>query len=42
MSWWEACIEPALRPMLSDRRLAVWVGVDASVKRDSTADFVIL
>jgi hypothetical protein len=37
MDWWDECVEPALRPVLTDRALPVWVGVDASVKRDSTA-----
>jgi phage terminase large subunit-like protein len=32
---WDACVQPALTPTL--QRLPVWVGVDASVKRDSTA-----
>jgi phage terminase large subunit-like protein len=32
---WDACVQPALTPTLE--RLPVWVGVDASVKRDSTA-----
>jgi phage terminase large subunit-like protein len=37
MDWWDACTDPALRPELEDRALEVWVGLDASVKRDSTA-----
>jgi len=37
MAWWDRCIDPEARPVLADPRLAVWVGVDASVKRDSTA-----
>ncbi|MBE3602161.1 hypothetical protein IMX07_00820 [bacterium] len=37
MAWWDACVEEGLRPVVGDSRLAVWVGVDASVKRDSTA-----
>lgn len=36
LAWWDACIDPALRPSLGDRCLPLWVGVDASVKRDST------
>jgi hypothetical protein len=35
--WWAACEDAALRPVVADRTLSVWVGVDASVKRDSTA-----
>jgi len=37
MDWWDACVDAELRPVLSDHTLPVWVGVDASVKRDSTA-----
>jgi len=36
-AWWAACEDAALRPVVADRALTVWVGVDASVKRDSTA-----
>ena len=32
---WDACVQPALTPTLE--RLPIWVGVDASTKRDSTA-----
>jgi phage terminase large subunit-like protein len=34
---WDACVDPAATPLVSDRALPVWVGVDASTKRDSTA-----
>jgi len=37
MAWWDNCIDAELTPELADPRLSVWVGVDASVKRDSTA-----
>jgi phage terminase large subunit-like protein len=37
MSAWDACVQPSLAPVVLDRRLHVWVGVDASVKRDTTA-----
>jgi hypothetical protein len=37
MDWWDACIDPDARPLLSDRTVPVWLGIDASVKRDSTA-----
>ena len=37
IEWWDRCIDSEVRPVLGDRRLPVWVGVDASVKRDSTA-----
>lgn len=35
--WWAACEDATLRPVVADREMPVWVGVDASVKRDSTA-----
>jgi hypothetical protein len=37
MEWWDSCVDPSLRPVVLDPRLPVWIGVDASVKRDSTA-----
>jgi phage terminase large subunit-like protein len=37
MAWWDECVDPEARPLLDDRRLPVWLGVDASTKRDSTA-----
>lgn len=37
MDWFDACVDTALTPVVIDRRLPVWVGVDASVRRDSTA-----
>ena len=37
MEWFDRCVDAEARPVFSDRRIAVWVGVDASVKRDSTA-----
>ncbi len=37
MDWWTACTDSDLSPELADPRLSVWCGVDASVKRDSTA-----
>jgi hypothetical protein len=37
LSAWDACVLPTLVPLQEDKRLDVWVGVDASVKRDSTA-----
>ncbi len=37
-AWWDACVDAGLRPVLgADHRLPVWIGVDASTKRDSTA-----
>ncbi len=37
MDWWDACVDQGLRPVVSDPTLPVFVGVDASVKRDATA-----
>lgn len=37
MEWWDGCIDADLRPELANPSLPVWIGVDASVKRDSTA-----
>jgi Phage Terminase len=35
--WLDACTDMDAEPIVADRRLPVWLGVDASVKRDSTA-----
>ena len=37
LSTWDSCVQPALTLVMNDKRIAVWAGVDASVKRDSTA-----
>jgi phage terminase large subunit-like protein len=37
LSAWDACVVPSLAPLREDKQLHVWAGVDASVKRDSTA-----
>jgi phage terminase large subunit-like protein len=37
MAWWDACVDPSMTPVIADPDLHIWVGVDASVKRDSTA-----
>jgi phage terminase large subunit-like protein len=37
LAWWDECVDPEARPLVADHRLPVWVGVDASVKHDSTA-----
>jgi phage terminase large subunit-like protein len=37
MEWWDDCVDSAVSPVLEDRSVAAWVGVDASVKHDSTA-----
>ena len=36
LAWWDACVTN-LFPVAKDLDLPIWVGVDASVKRDSTA-----
>ena len=37
MSAWDRCVDPQLGYALADRTLPVWIGVDASFKRDATA-----
>jgi hypothetical protein len=37
MNWYDACTDPAADPVVRDKSLSVVVGVDASVKRDTTA-----
>jgi phage terminase large subunit-like protein len=37
LTWWDACTDPSAAPLVSDHALSIYVGVDASVKRDSTA-----
>jgi phage terminase large subunit-like protein len=37
MSWYDSCVDHDARPVVADKTIPVWVGVDASVKRDSTA-----
>jgi terminase large subunit-like protein len=37
LAWWDACTSPDVRPVAVDRSLPVYVGVDASTKRDTTA-----
>jgi hypothetical protein len=41
MADWDACVTPGLSPTLMAPALPVWIGVDASVKRDSTAIAVV-
>jgi phage terminase large subunit-like protein len=41
MAWVDECTDPTLTPTIVDRTLPVVVGVDASVKRDSTAIVVV-
>ena len=37
MDWFDACVDASVRPIVADPNLPVWLGVDASTKRDSTA-----
>jgi phage terminase large subunit-like protein len=37
MAKWDACVDPTLTPVYSDKNLPVHIGVDASTKHDSTA-----
>jgi phage terminase large subunit-like protein len=38
MSWWDdGCVDPAATPLVMQASLPVTIGIDASVKRDSTA-----
>ena len=37
LGWWDACVDDSARPIVADPRLSVWVGLDASIRRDSTA-----
>ncbi len=39
--WWQACIDQQARPLVAAPALPVWVGVDASTKRDSTGIAVV-
>jgi phage terminase large subunit-like protein len=36
-AWWAACEDADARMLIRDQSRRVWVGIDASVKRDSTA-----
>ncbi len=37
LEWWDACTDPEVRPVVAHHVLPVWVGIDASVKRDASA-----
>lgn len=37
LEWWDACVDPSARPIIADPSLDVFVGIDASTKRDQTA-----
>lgn len=34
---WDTCVDPLAKPIISDKKLPIFVGVDASTKHDSTA-----
>jgi len=36
-SEWDRCVVPTLRPQIANQLLPIWIGVDASVKHDSSA-----
>jgi phage terminase large subunit-like protein len=35
--WFDRCVDPSATPLLADQNLPIFIGVDASTKRDSTA-----
>jgi phage terminase large subunit-like protein len=37
MTDWDRCVDEGLSPLLSDRRLQIWVGLDGSYRHDATA-----
>jgi phage terminase large subunit-like protein len=37
LAWWDGCVDPSAHPIVADPSMAVWCGVDASVKHDCTA-----
>jgi Phage Terminase len=37
LSDWDACVEPNVHPVIDNKELPVWVGVDASHRHDHTA-----
>jgi hypothetical protein len=37
LEWWDLCVEPDLRSVVVEKYLPVFIGVDASIRRDSTA-----
>ena len=41
IAWWDACTDLGPAPPVCDESLSVWLGVDASTKRDSTAIVVV-
>lgn len=41
LSAWDACVDPEARPVISDRKLAVWCGLDLGLRHDATALVVV-
>jgi phage terminase large subunit-like protein len=37
MQCWDDCVDPNARPLLMDKSILAWCGIDASTKHDSTA-----
>jgi Phage Terminase len=37
MEWFDRCVDHDATPVAADKSLPIWIGVDASTKRDSTA-----
>jgi phage terminase large subunit-like protein len=37
LGWWDACVDPTWRPVIADKTVPVWVGVDVGIRRDCTA-----
>jgi hypothetical protein len=37
MSWYDQCVMSTAKPVVADPELPIWVGIDASVKHDSSA-----
>jgi phage terminase large subunit-like protein len=37
MSAWDECTDPDLTPVAADKSMPIWIGIDASTRRDSTA-----
>ncbi len=37
LDWWDGCVDTEVRPVVAYHDLPVWVGIDASVKRDASA-----
>ena len=37
IDWWDACVYEKHKPIESNKEIVIWCGLDASVKRDTTA-----